>query len=173
MVRHQPPIIYSPTTFVQAEPDAFRDLVQKLTGLTEDPQKLPATLPSRHCSRPADPTGPRRSPFKLQERRHGVSQLEIKLGLTTAALCDASPSHYSSRDQTQPSPMGPLGSPSFCFTSSGTTSPSSPALSDEEKAVSEKGFDLHPSQLSTPRGSEPPELLPLFPLTSPNQETKH
>lgn len=39
--------------------------------------------------------------------------------------------------------------------------------SPEERAIAEKGFYLHPSPLSTPRGSDPPELLPLFPLHSP------
>lgn len=38
---------------------------------------------------------------------------------------------------------------------------------EEERAILEKGFYLHPSPLSTPRGSDPPELLPLFPLSSP------
>ncbi|XP_010537019.1 PREDICTED: VQ motif-containing protein 33-like [Tarenaya hassleriana] len=38
--------------------------------------------------------------------------------------------------------------------------------SEEEKAIAEKGFYLHPSPISTPRDSEP-QLLPLFPVTSP------
>ncbi|WMV21967.1 hypothetical protein MTR67_015352 [Solanum verrucosum] len=46
-------------------------------------------------------------------------------------------------------------------------SPRSPMELEEEKAIAEKGFYLHPSPLSTPRGAEPPELLPLFPLQSP------
>jgi hypothetical protein len=37
----------------------------------------------------------------------------------------------------------------------------------EDKAIKEKGFFLHPSPVSTPRDSEPPRLLPLFPTTSP------
>ncbi|MCD9560565.1 hypothetical protein HAX54_019264 [Datura stramonium] len=45
-------------------------------------------------------------------------------------------------------------------------SPRSP-MEEEERAIAEKGYYLHPSPLSTPRGSEPPELLPLFPLQSP------
>ncbi|CAN0891276.1 VQ motif-containing protein 19 [Linum grandiflorum] len=39
---------------------------------------------------------------------------------------------------------------------------------EEERAIAEKGFYLHPSPLSTPRESEP-QLLPLFPLTSPRE----
>ncbi|VVB15869.1 unnamed protein product [Arabis nemorensis] len=38
--------------------------------------------------------------------------------------------------------------------------------SEEDKAIAEKGFYLHPSPVSTPRDSQP-LLLPLFPVTSP------
>ncbi|XP_031279728.1 VQ motif-containing protein 33-like [Pistacia vera] len=171
----------SPTTFVQADANTFRDLVQKLTGLTSsDSEKLPVTtthpssrLPSKPAI-PVDPTAPRRSPFKLQERRHTTRKLEIKLGLTTLRTPT---NHHSPRqahrvDSPIPSPVTPLGSDSLFFPSSGTASPSSPALSEEEKAIAEKGFYLHPSPLSTPRGSEPPELLTLFPLTSPRQKAQ-
>ncbi|KAE9597178.1 hypothetical protein Lalb_Chr16g0383851 [Lupinus albus] len=40
----------------------------------------------------------------------------------------------------------------------------------EEKAIQEKRFFLHPSPSTTPRGTEPPRLLPLFPTTSPRAE---
>ncbi|KAF8405806.1 hypothetical protein HHK36_007883 [Tetracentron sinense] len=52
----------------------------------------------------------------------------------------------------------------FCF-------PSCRSLVLQEQAIAEKGFYLHRSPLSTPRGSEPPELLPLFPLSSPKQQS--
>ncbi|CAN1179370.1 VQ motif-containing protein 33 [Linum perenne] len=45
------------------------------------------------------------------------------------------------------------------------------AEEEEERAIAEKGFYLHPSPLSTPRESEP-QLLPLFPLTSPREAAK-
>lgn len=170
----------TPTTFVQAEPNTFRDLVQKLTGLSGDSEKLPLTHPTRVSSKPTIPvdlTGPRRSPFKLQDRRQTMRKLEIKLSLATLR---SPPSHhqYSPRqslrvDSPIPSPVTPLGSDSLFFPSSGSESPSSPAVSEEEKAIAEKGFYLHPSPLSTPRGSDRPELLPLFPLTSPTcQKTR-
>ncbi|KDP33493.1 hypothetical protein JCGZ_07064 [Jatropha curcas] len=159
----------SPTTFVQADTNTFRDLVQKLTGLAGDSsEKFPVTLPTKLSSKlshPVDPTGPRRSSFKLQERRqHTIRKLEIELGLT---------SQFSFRkthrlESPIPSPVTPLSSDSLFFRSPGTESPSSPAVSEEEKAIAEKGFYLHPSPLTTPRGSEPPELLTLFPLSSPN-----
>lgn len=40
---------------------------------------------------------------------------------------------------------------------------------EEEMAIAAKGFYLHRSPLSTPAGSDPPELLPLFPLHSPTR----
>lgn len=166
----------SPTTFVQADANTFRDLVQKLTGLVDsDSEKLPITLPGRLSSKlshPVDPMSPRRSPFKLQERRHAMRKLEIKLGLTSLRN---SPSHLSPGqthhrlDSLIPSPVTPLES--VFFRSPSTDSSSlSPAVSEEEKAIAEKGFYLHPSPLTTPRGNEPPELLTLFPLNSPRQD---
>ncbi|XWS26141.1 hypothetical protein CRYUN_Cryun26dG0005400 [Craigia yunnanensis] len=163
----------TPTTFVQADANTFRDLVQKLTGFASDTEKLPVTLPGRLSSKPSlpgDPTGPRRPPFKLQERRqHTMRKLEIKLGLTTL---HNSPSQSRRLDSPIPSPVTPLGSESLFYSSSGTVSPSTPVVSVEEKAIAEKGFYLHPSPLNTPRGSQPPELLTLFPLSSPRQEKR-
>ncbi|XVF35703.1 hypothetical protein REPUB_Repub18cG0168900 [Reevesia pubescens] len=176
------PTTSTPTTFVQADANTFRDLVQKLTGFASDTEKLPVTtLPGRLSSKPSlipggDPTGPRRSHFKLQERRqHTMRKLEIQLGLTTIRN---SPSHSVFPTQAHrldspiPSPVTPLGSESLFYSSSGTVSPSSPVVSEEEKAIVEKGFYLHPSPLNTPRGSQPPELLTLFPLSSSSHQEK-
>lgn len=164
--------IQAPTTFVQADTNTFRELVQKLTGLTHNSDKLPVTHPTRLPSKPSipvDPTAPRRSPFKLQERRHTSRKLEIKLGRTPPPPKSSSPSHSHTHFL---SPVTPLGSEYMFFPSSGTASPSSPALSEEEKAIAEKGFYLHPSPLSTPRGSDPPELLTLFPTSPSDQQTR-
>lgn len=163
----------TPTTFVQAEPNTFRDLVQRLTGLSGDSDKLPLTLPNRLTPKPTipvDPTGPRRSTFKLQDRRQTMRKLEIKLSLATLQSSPTRQSHLL--DSPIQSPVTPLASDSLFFPSSGSESPSSPAVSEEERAIAEKGFYLHPSPLSTPRGSERPELLTLFPLTSPTQKTR-
>jgi hypothetical protein len=162
----------SPTTFVQADINTFRDLVQKLTGLASDTQRLPVTraLSSAKPSRnPVDLTGPRRSPFKLQERRHTLRKLEIKLGLTSLSNSSSSQTRQTHRLD---SPVTPLCSGFLFFPSPGTESPSSPAVLEEEKAIAEKGFYFHPSPLNTPRGSEPPELLTLFPLSSPSQSNQ-
>lgn len=174
----------APTTFVQADAHTFRDLVQKLTGATDDTlEKLPITLPSRYASRSTNPSapaadvgGPRRSSFKLQERRHSIRKLEIKLGLTSlrgssVAGAGAGPG-FSPRSQLLISPIAspvtPLGSDPLFSGQLSLSGGESPA-SEEERAIAEKGFFLHPSPLSTPRGAEPPELLPLFPLQSPRQ----
>ncbi|MQL74824.1 hypothetical protein Taro_007204 [Colocasia esculenta] len=167
-----------PTIFVQAEPHTFRDLVQKHTGAPagDAPDKLPVTAPPPGRSAVA----PRRAAFKLQDRRPSVRKLEIKLGLTS----------LHQHQQAQPSPRSPqppstpgqqyllipaAGGPKAAASS--FPSPVTPlgagplfsplAASEEERAIAEKGFYLHPSPRGTPRGSDPPELLPLFPLTSP------
>ncbi|OMO90666.1 VQ motif-containing protein [Corchorus olitorius] len=174
----------SPTTFVQADANTFRDLVQKLTGFSSDScdQKLPVTLPGgKHSSKVpstlpvCDPTAPRRPQFKLQERRqHTMRKLEIKLGLTTLRNPSPNSNCQLARrvDSPIPSPVTPLGVEPLFYSSSGTVSPSSPVVPEEEKAIAEKGFYLHPSPLNTPRGTEPPELLTLFPLTSPSQQRR-
>lgn len=69
------------------------------------------------------------------------------------------------------SPVSPLD----MFTRGSSSSPRTPHSpideEEEEKAIAEKGFYLHRSPLSTPRGGggggAEPELLPLFPLHSP------
>ncbi|GMJ05251.1 MPK3/6-targeted VQP 1 [Hibiscus trionum] len=59
------------------------------------------------------------------------------------------------------SPVTPLNEDPF-----NKSSPSLGNSSEEDKAIAEKGFYLHPSPMSTPRDAEP-QLLPLFPVTSP------
>ncbi|XP_010446103.1 PREDICTED: VQ motif-containing protein 33 [Camelina sativa] len=62
------------------------------------------------------------------------------------------------------SPVTPLRSNDDPFNKSSPLSLGN--SSEEEKAIAEKGFYLHPSPVSTPRDSQP-LLLPLFPVTSP------
>ncbi|KAI4329362.1 hypothetical protein L6164_021632 [Bauhinia variegata] len=176
------------TTFVQAEPSNFRAVVQKLTGASEDPSspKLPLTLPSRLTAhKPTSATaeiGPKKPNFKLHERRHTTKKLELNIGVSERPMFNSglspSPSSYGAYVRNRAgagymvlgseilvaSPVSPLellarGSP---------RTPRSPQ-EEEEKAIAEKGFYLHPSPLSTPRGADPPELLPLFPLHSPRE----
>ncbi|CAA0816454.1 VQ motif-containing protein 11 [Striga hermonthica] len=126
------------TTFVQADPSTFRAVVQRLTGAAA------AKPPGKPIS---GEVGPRRPAFKLHERRPTARKLEVKLGAAAAALN---------------SPVSPLD----YLSAAARGSPRTP-MEEEERAIAEKGFYLHPSPLNTPRGSDPPELLPLFPLRSP------
>ncbi|RDX66607.1 VQ motif-containing protein 11, partial [Mucuna pruriens] len=143
------------TTFVQADPSNFRAVVQKLTGASDDPSahKLPLTLPSRLGARPGELIGPKKQNFKLHERRNAASKkLELSIGAAERGM--------GMLNMVMASPVSPLE-----LLARG--SPRTPHEEEEERAIAEKGFYLHPSPLSTPRASQPPELLPLFPLHSP------
>ncbi|OWM86823.1 VQ motif-containing protein 4-like [Punica granatum] len=156
------------TTFVQADTATFRHLVQQLTGLPGaiDPSEA---LPVKHPSKLSPRTSNRRSPiFKLQDRRHAMrNKLEIKLGLS-AINQNHSPSKIHRVGSLGHSPVTPLGPESMFFWG---LNMESPVVLEEEKAITAKGFYLHPSPANTPRGAEPPALLPLFPVTSPEQES--
>ncbi|OVA05865.1 VQ [Macleaya cordata] len=160
------------TTFVQADPSTFRALVQKLTGVTENPsiEKLPVTTTPSRSSQTGktllSEVGPRKPGFKLHERRNSMRKLEIKLSngspFVNGGRFRSCCFNGGNENMFLVSPVSTLDF--FCRGSPKT--PRSPQ-EEEEKAIAEKGFYLHPSPLSTPRNSEPPELLPLFPLSSP------
>ncbi|XP_077236697.1 VQ motif-containing protein 11-like [Tasmannia lanceolata] len=155
------------TTFVQADPSTFRALVQKLTGPNEDSsgKLLPVTVPARLVGKSVSADmGPRRSTFKLQERRQTMKMLGLKLGSIQQRNIKGEAllvSPISPLDFFSFSPKTPISPPSS------SSSCSSWDVLKEEKAISEKGFYLHPS---TPRSSKP-ELLPLFPLHSPGESS--
>ncbi|WCJ40508.1 VQ motif-containing protein [Euphorbia peplus] len=158
------------TTFVQADPSTFRTIVQKLTGAPDDPsaQKFPIT----YSNRPLPVPGPKRPGFKLNERRQSVKNLQINLINNNSSMIMNSFDHshdvFHFRQQQRGgfmvSPVSTLD-----FIGARMMSPRSPS-EEEERAIAEKGFYLHPvSPLSRmPRGADPPELLPLFPLSSPS-----
>ncbi|KAJ9153576.1 hypothetical protein P3X46_027003 [Hevea brasiliensis] len=180
-----------PTTFVQADTSTFKQVVQMLTGSTEtakqassrtaqDPAAPPSpTTSTRNFIIPPIKSMPKKqqNSFKLYERRN--NNLKNSLMINTLL-----PSFASSNSVTGFSPRNKqeILSPSLLDFPKLTLSPvtplnnedpfnkSSPSLgnssSEEERAIAEKGFYLHPSPISTPRDSEP-QLLPLFPVTSP------
>ncbi|KAK6773513.1 hypothetical protein RDI58_028751 [Solanum bulbocastanum] len=132
------------TTFVQADPSNFRSVVQSLTGFESN--KLP--IIDRALS----------STFKLHQRRHSARKLDY---LFTGKTRQKTSSSFLA------SPVSPLE-----MLTSGT-SPRSTMEDDEDededeeeekRAIAEKRFYLHPN---TPRASQPPQLLSLFPLQSP------
>lgn len=171
------------TTFVQADPSNFRAVVQKLTGAP--PQDLLSVpKPTRLAGKSnSGEMGPRRPVFKLHERRQTARKLEIKLNEGGGGL--SSVSSFGAGSVESPSGCGKLRSfsgfggemvmfspvsPLELLARGSPRTPKSPMEDEEMKAIAEKGFYLHPSPLSTPRGAEPPELLPLFPLHSPTTD---
>jgi VQ motif len=149
-----------PTTFVQADTTSFKQVVQMLTGST--------SCHTTSCKSPPinsrGPTGPKKQSFKLYERRGSLKNLK-----SISPLLATGPTFVSPR--AQPDMLSPsiLDFPSLVLSPVTPLSPSlvSPAEAvnamEEEKVIAKKGFYLHPS----PRGADPPRLLPLFPVTSP------
>ncbi|CAA7019965.1 unnamed protein product [Microthlaspi erraticum] len=144
------------TMFVQADPSNFRDIVQKLTGA---PPELSASAAS--AAQQKLPLTPKKPAFKLHERRQSSKKMELKLNNVT----NDSFSHFHRGFLVSPvshlDPFWARVSPH----SAREDHYSSPDM-EEQKAIAEKGFYFLPSPRS---GAEPaPELLPLFPLSSPN-----
>ncbi|XP_047156120.1 VQ motif-containing protein 31-like isoform X1 [Vigna umbellata] len=167
------------TTFVQTNSDAFREVVQRLTG--------PPEASAAKVGESAKVSTTKRTTSKLHERRKSMKpKLEIVkpvLHLKTGACSSPSKSRSSSFP---PSP----GSGSSSLLQSPTT-PSTllshltimesekkeestmPELNteEEEKAIKERRFYLHPSPRAKP-GYSDPELLILFPLASAKASEK-
>ncbi|XVE89044.1 hypothetical protein DITRI_Ditri19aG0118300 [Diplodiscus trichospermus] len=166
---HQPADPTSPnTTFVQADPSNFRTIVQQLTGASSyDPSnpKLPLTHPTRPT---ASDIGPKKPLFKLHERRQAMKKLEIKLNNNNNNNIGR---NECPLDLFFVRKRGFLASPvsTLDFWSRGGSESTRSIVDEEEEEKAKKGFYLHPSPLSTPRGGAEPELLPLFPLHSPRE----
>lgn len=169
-----------PTTFVQADTTNFKQVVQMLTGSSETVNKQATKQPSASTSPPEPPSlppnncksaiPPKRQGFKLYERRNS---LKNSLMINPRVSGFAPNSGFSPRKpeilspsmldfpRLALSPVTPLNEDPF-----NKSSPSLGNSSEEERAIAEKGFYLHPSPINTPRDAEP-QLLPLFPVTSP------
>ncbi|XP_062090453.1 VQ motif-containing protein 4-like [Humulus lupulus] len=169
-----------PTTFVQADTSNFKQVVQMLTGSTETIKQTPSRQPQeqRNFNIP-----PKKQGFKLYERRNcnNNSNSNLKNSLMINTLLPNFAANNSGFSPRKPEILSPslLDFPSLtlspvtplnddAFNKSMSPSPllamnNTPSL-EEERAIAEKGFYLHPS----PRDpAEPPQLLPLFPVTSP------
>ncbi|CAH8391272.1 unnamed protein product [Eruca vesicaria subsp. sativa] len=168
-----------PTTFVQADTSSFKQVVQMLTG-TSSPRSPDSPRPpvspsgkSNFVIPPIKTTQPKKhSGNKLYERRSHSNSLKNSLMINTLMIGGGN-GVGSPRNQEILSPSC-LDFPKLALNSPVTTlknggdghdSDMSP-LSEEERAISEKGYYLHRSPITTPRESEP-QLLPLFPVTSP------
>ncbi|KAK7317755.1 hypothetical protein RJT34_02239 [Clitoria ternatea] len=172
-----------PTTFVQADTSTFKQVVQMLTGSSETtkPQLDPIPPPSssKNFNIPPMKTTPKKQQGSkpLYERRNN-NNLKNSLLINTLVpnfthnFSGLSP-HNKAPEILSPSllnfpsltlsPVTPLNNDDDPFDKS---SPSLGSSSEEDKAIAEKGFYLHPSPMSTPRAFEP-QLLSLFPVTSP------
>ncbi|KAI3769278.1 hypothetical protein L6452_00379 [Arctium lappa] len=161
-----------PTTFVQADTTSFKQVVQMLTGSskpTQDP------TPSSKISIPPIKTGQQKKPgFKLYERRNS---LKNGLMINPSVPKSGNGHGFSPRihEILSPSildfpalvlsPVTPLIEDPFSKSSPSIGNSSS---SEEERVIAAKGFYLHPSpRAATPYGTAEPQLLPLFPVTSP------
>ncbi|XP_018850672.2 VQ motif-containing protein 4-like [Juglans regia] len=168
-----------PTTFVQADTSTFKQVVQMLTGSSETakpsprPNQDPTQAPSKNHSIPPIRTAQKKQQgFKLYERRNN---LKNSLMINTLMPNFAQNPGFSPR---KPEILSPslLDFPSLALSPvtplngedpfDKSSSPSLGSSSEEEKAIAEKKFYLHPSPMTTPRDSQP-QLLPLFPVTSP------
>ncbi|EFH61337.1 hypothetical protein ARALYDRAFT_478962, partial [Arabidopsis lyrata subsp. lyrata] len=179
-----------PTTFVQADTSSFKQVVQMLTG-SSSPRSpdspRPPTTPSgkgNFVIPPIKTAQPKKhSGNKLYERRsHGGFNNNLKNSLMINTLMiggggGAGSPRFSPRNQEilSPScldfPKLALNSPVTPLKQGNNGNDGDPfdkmsPLSEEERAIADKGYYLHQSPISTPRDSEP-QLLPLFPVTSP------
>uniref|UniRef100_A0A5B6ZCW7 Putative VQ-like protein n=1 Tax=Davidia involucrata TaxID=16924 RepID=A0A5B6ZCW7_DAVIN len=166
-----------PTTFVQADTTTFKQVVQMLTGSSETAKqasKPPTSDPpsSKGCIPPIKSTGQKKQGFKLYERRN-----QLKNGLMINPLMPGS-AQNSGFSPRKPEILSPsiLNFPSLVLSPPVTpliedrfnkSSPSVGNSSEEEKAIAEKGFYLHPSPRTTTSRDSEPQLLPLFPVRSP------
>ncbi|WZY80211.1 hypothetical protein YC2023_026595 [Brassica napus] len=154
------------TTFVHTDTDTFREVVQRLTGPSESNA---AAIPEATVIKTAIQ---RKPTSKLHERRQCMRpKLEIvkpplsfkptgkkplsKSGITNLLTDPLSTS--SSLVSNLSLIEGDKADPDSCTTNN----------EEEERAIKERRFYLHPSPRSKPGYTEP-ALLTLFPLTSPN-----
>ncbi|XP_021839515.1 VQ motif-containing protein 31-like [Spinacia oleracea] len=164
------------TTFVQADTTTFKDVVQRLTGSSDAAAAAAAAV--HEVTAAKGNIGVKRPEFKLHERRQYKAKLEIikpplniKHGQQHFQEHRFSPSSSGNRVRQK----SPMTTPTKIFSSLSLaergSSRGEPAASElntqeEEKAIRERRFYLHPSPRSKP-GFNEPELLTLFPLTSP------
>ncbi|KAI3993239.1 hypothetical protein MKX01_009982 [Papaver californicum] len=177
------------TTFVQADTNTFRELVQRLTGSPDSDHGASNVPPQSNNNAVATNEsittkviGVKKPTFKLHERRqYSKSKLEVvnpgfqfrpgspilspsKAGLhkTKLVLSPTKVANYSPI----PSPSQTFANLSILEEKAIQNSPSDGLNNEEEeeKAIQERRFYLHPWSRS--RTSSEPELLTLFPLTS-------
>ncbi|XWS41207.1 hypothetical protein CRYUN_Cryun17cG0060900 [Craigia yunnanensis] len=154
------------TTFVRTDSNTFREVVQRLTGPSEGDAALGGGMKGPGSKRPTS---------KLHERRQ---YMRPKLEIVKPPL-SFKPSTSPSRSGGSSLLTSPAGTPSTIFSKLSLleeenreeSSKSELNTEEEEKAIEERRFYLHPSPRSR-AGKMEPELLALFPLTSPRTNDK-
>ncbi|XVF60936.1 hypothetical protein PTKIN_Ptkin08bG0088300 [Pterospermum kingtungense] len=155
------------TTFVQTGSNTFREVVQRLTSPTESDATVEReTIKGQGSKRPTS---------KLHERRQ---YMRPKLEIVKPSL-SFKPITSPSRSGNSSILISPMGTPSTIFSKLSLLEEENIVelattklnKEEEEKAIKEKRFYLHPSPRSRARKVEP-ELLALFPLTSPRTNDK-
>ncbi|KAK8484103.1 hypothetical protein V6N13_133254 [Hibiscus sabdariffa] len=155
------------TTFVQTDSNTFQEIVQRLTGpLESDPTQTALTKGP----------GLKGPILKLHERRQTMMRPRLEIVKPPLSF---KPATSPGRSGSSSLLTSPVGSPSSIISkltllegemleelAKGTSH-----REEEEKAIRERRFYLHPSPRSRARRTEP-ELLTLFPLTSPKTNDK-
>ncbi|XP_042416247.1 VQ motif-containing protein 31-like isoform X2 [Zingiber officinale] len=141
------------TTFVQADAATFKELVQRLTG----PDWPPHRSPPRNSQAAVDAaklSGVKR----LHERRRvgGGSRFNVAVPKPASPSVPSPASGFSRLDIWKEEEAAEGGDEEVIVIDE----------EEEERAIKERRFYLHPSPRSRTRMAEP-DLLPLFPLTSP------
>ncbi|XP_074342060.1 VQ motif-containing protein 11-like [Apium graveolens] len=155
------------TIYVNADPSNFKAVVQKLTGCNTDPtiQNFPITISPHPLNKNHGYVDVRRirPSFNLQDPIQNTRNLHLQLNQNGLVLAES----FSAprKRMMDASPLSILDT--FTGGSGGSTprTPLSPSV-QEEIAIANKEFYLHPRPFATSRMPEP-KLLPLFP-TSPN-----
>ncbi|CAH8281852.1 unnamed protein product [Eruca vesicaria subsp. sativa] len=152
------------TTFVHTDTNTFREIVQRLTGPSENNNAAAAVADPTAIK----PTTQKKPTSKLHERRQCIMRpkLEIVKPPLSFKPTSTTPSSKSGNTNLLTSPVGTT--PSSLFSNLSLIEGDKDCTEEEEeKAIKERRFYLHPSPRSKPGYTEP-ELLTLFPLTSPN-----
>ncbi|KAK4394291.1 VQ motif-containing protein 31 [Sesamum angolense] len=180
----------SKTTFVQADSTCFRDLVQRLTGPSGN--EAPAAIKSP-APKPAQKLHERRkykqpkldisTPIAFHSFQPKIPSSPPMVGSMSPGggygpgpwSCPASPSSSILMSPPRSLQASPTSTPVYALTR-GSNKRLSPSAMDidfgeEERAIKEKRFYLHQSPRSKMRLASEPELLTLFPLTSPNADS--
>ncbi|GLJ18369.1 hypothetical protein SUGI_0325120 [Cryptomeria japonica] len=164
------------TTYIETDSSSFRELVQKLTGVSEPGGKLPLTMPARsektckgsaagviksddNCFKSGIEMVPQKPAFKLHNRRQFHKKVQIKLGLRNDP--DSEGDSYRFLPNLISSPITPLGHGDLFTHSDYCCSSYIPKSSYLEEEGQEFCLEASPNCLK-----REPELLPLFPLHS-------